>query len=310
MTVWRDWPLEFDPAAYRGRYTDLAAMSDEDLWRHWRNHGRIEGRNATVLESREDFVRLVAHDARALEIGPYTKPVLHGPNVRYADVWSSEDLVRRAAADPNVDAAGVPHIHYVTDPSSLSMIAEKFDVVLSSHVIEHQPDLVEHLRQVASVLEPHGAYMLMVPDYRFCFDHFMPETRFADVVAAHIERRTRHDVNSLLRARLLMTHNDAQRHWDGDHGEPGSFPPQLVTLSMEERVELTARQCEPGGALATEYVDCHAWHFTPQSFAAVIDDLRTAGLVDWEVARVYPTMRNTLEFWVILQRATKYFARG
>jgi len=309
--MWSSWPLEFDPAAYRGRYADLASMSDEKMRRHWRDHGRAEGRNATVLENRDDFARLVPQTARALEIGPYTKPVLRGPNVRYADVWSSEDLVRRATTDPNVDAAGVPHIHYVTDPSSLSMIDEKFDVVLSSHVIEHQPDLVEHLRQVASVLEPHGAYMLMVPDHRFCFDHFMPATRLADVVAAHIERRTRHDMNSILRARLLMTHNDAQRHWDDDHGEPGSCPdPHLATLSMRERIELTARQSEPGGALTTGYVDCHAWHFTPETFAAVIDDLRTSGLVDWDVVRVYPTMRNTLEFWAVLQRATKYFARG
>ena len=42
----------------------------------------------------------------------------------------------------------------------------------------------------------------------------------------------------------------------------------------------------------------------------MIDDLRTSGLVDWDVVRVYPTMRNTLEFWAVLQRATKYFARG
>ena len=128
--MWSSWPLEFDPAAYRGRYADLASLSDERLRRHWRDHGRAEGRNATVLDSRDDFARLVPQNARALEIGPYTKPVLRGPNVRYADVWSSEDLVRRATTDPNVDAAGVPHIHYVTDPSSLSMIDEKFDVAL------------------------------------------------------------------------------------------------------------------------------------------------------------------------------------
>ena len=311
MTVWRDWPLEFDPAAYRGRYADLATMGDEELWRHWRNHGRAEGRNATVLEGRDDFAALVPGDARALEIGPYTKPVLRGPNVRYADVWSTDELIRRATTDPNVDPAGVPVIHHVTAPSSLDVITEKFDVVLSSHVVEHQPDFIEHLEQVASVLVPGGVYMLMVPDHRYCFDHFMPESRLVDVAAAHVERRNRHDINSILRARLLMTHNDAARHWAGDHGEPGGAPdPHLASMSMRERIDLTVAQSEPGAALTTDYVDCHAWHFTPQSFHSLMSDLYAAQLTDWQIVRLYPTMRDTLEFWVVLQRATKYFARG
>ena len=109
-----------------------------------------------------------------MEIGPFGQPVdFTGEHVRYADALSTEDL-RSIAAVNGMDPARCPPIHYVVTEAPLEAIPECFATVFSSHCIEHQPDLVQHLQAVGELLEPGGSYFLIVPDKRYCFDHFRP----------------------------------------------------------------------------------------------------------------------------------------
>ena len=59
---------------------------------------------------------------------------------------------------------------------------------------------------------------MLVPDKRYCFDFSLPQSSIADVLAAYIEKRMVHSACSVLEHRALLTHNDAVRHWRGDHG--------------------------------------------------------------------------------------------
>ena len=43
------FPPEFDAAAYRSRYADLAGLRLSELKQHWRQEGRRGRRNATAL---------------------------------------------------------------------------------------------------------------------------------------------------------------------------------------------------------------------------------------------------------------------
>ena len=45
----------------------------------------------------------------------------------------------------------------------------------------------------------------------------------------------------------------------------------------------------------------HAWYFTPDSFLSIMNDLIALELVDMEVERMFPTLKNSGEFWVILR---------
>ena len=92
--------------------------------------------------------------------------------------------------------------------------------VFSSHCIEHQPDLVRHLQEVANLLEPDGAYFLLIPNKLYCFDHFIAETSVADVMLAHHLGHRVHTLASVIEHRALTTHNDPSRHWLGDHADP------------------------------------------------------------------------------------------
>ena len=291
-----DPPVSFDPQIYRSLHPDLATFTDDQLAKHYRRHGKAEGRLSHAVADRQSFINL-AGSSRALEIGPYDRPLLTGPNVRYADIFSTEQL-RDKAKQENLRPEGVPQIDWVVQPTDLSPIDQTFDVVISSHAVEHQPNLVAHLRQVSNLLNPGGRYLLLVPDYRYCFDHFKTPSTIADVLDAYCRGDGRHAPRSLVQSRLLMTHNDSVRHWNGDHGESEINPefPGVDRIGLLQ-IALDEIQNKPH-ALRNE----HAWMFHPDNFESIINDLVALELFDLHLERLYPTIYQAIEFWAILRK--------
>ncbi|QTL05184.1 hypothetical protein J5J86_07805 [Aquabacter sp. L1I39] len=296
----------FDAQIYRQENADLQAFADAALLRHYLDHGRTEGRIASRVRQRADFLALIPAEQDVLEIGPFLNPCLRKEDrkVLYFDVLDRDHLVERARALVAAGAfareqgealiARAPVIDFVHPEGDLGIIDRTFAHVLSSHCAEHQPDLVAHLQSVSRLLEPGGCYFLVLPDHRYCFDHFLAPTRLADVLAAHVEGRRLHSALEVLEHRLLTTHSDPTRHWSGDHGTPlmeASAPEQILHVLEEAR------------AAQTTYVDVHSWKFTPDGFRALAIQLEQLGLVDLTVAEVYPTLRNTLEFFAVLRKA-------
>src|SRR6185503_9123777 len=130
--------------------------------------------------------------------GPFNAPCLTGKNVRYFDVMASDALRERAKLHGMSDAR-VPHaIHYVSPTAALSSVPDTFASVLSSHAIEHSPDLVRHLKDVAALLAPGGAYYVICPDKRYCFDQTLENSTIADVLEAHLTGRQVHTLSSIV----------------------------------------------------------------------------------------------------------------
>ena len=50
-----------------------------------------------------------------------------------------------------------------------------------------------------------------------------------------------------------------------------------------------------------EYIDRHAWQFTPDSFRTILRLLNELGLVALRPVRVYNSLFPTNEFWAVLQ---------
>lgn len=285
--------IEFDATFYRTLYPDVAHLDDSSLRVHFETIGEREGRVCHRLATRQGFLDHVPATADVLEIGPFHAPSLTGANVRYFDLLEREDLRCRAIAH-SLPPEGVPHIDFSHPEGDLSGIGAKFDIVFSSHAIEHQPDLAFHLQQVSGILKPGGCYMVAVPDKRYCFDHAIAESSIADVLAAQAEERRRHTLRNLIDSRALGAHNDCTRHWAGDNGSI-DFD-QSVRLIGLARAEME----RSGGA----YIDVHAWRFTPRGFSLIHRYLRSLGLSPFCGERVFSTCRNTAEFMAILETRT------
>lgn len=282
------FPPEIDCSEYRRLHADLAHMDDEALRDHYFRHGRAEGRIANALTERQQFAGLIRPEWRALEIGPFAKPMLEGVNVVHCDVMGRDGL-RLRAQEVGLDPDKVPPIAYVVGSDGLDAIPEDFDVVLSSHSIEHQPDLVRHLQEVERRVERRqGRYFVLAPDKRYCFDRHIAPSTIADIMDAHVSGRTVHALRSVIEHRALTTHNDAVIHWKGGQPLP-AVDPTSVSAAVNEWQEA-----------AGQYLDVHAWYFTPDSFAENVGLLNRLGFTRFGVERIYPTRFGAGEFWAIL----------
>jgi ectoine hydroxylase-related dioxygenase (phytanoyl-CoA dioxygenase family)/SAM-dependent methyltransferase len=292
---WADsLPPEFDARAYRARHKDLRKLDAQELEEHYRSMGKREQRNASTIATRKAFLGLIRPTARMLEIGPFTNPQCKGANVKYFDVLPTESLRERAKFH-GLDPANCPKIDYVSESGDFQVIHERFDAALSCHVIEHQPDLIRHLQDVSRVLEPAGLYYLIVPDKRYCFDHFIGESSVAEIVAAHARSARVHDVLALIEHRAMTTHNDPARHWAGDHGEPQY---KSTPQTLRDAADLFARS-------KGRYIDVHAWQFVPESLRESLEILFDVRVSPFRVLRVYPTVEGSNEFFAVLQKTSQ-----
>jgi SAM-dependent methyltransferase len=243
--------------------------------------------------TRDAFLSRVPPDAKILEIGPFTIPSISGPNVDYFDVLSREQLLERAIRI-NYPHEQCPFIKYVSPTGDLSIVDETYDYILSSHCIEHQPDLIQHLADVNRLLRPEGRYVLVIPDKRYCMDAFLPESTLQDILQAHEEKRKIHTLRSVVEHRALRAHNKAWLHWIGKHGKkPDSLP--LIEAAMQEY-----------HAAGGSYIDVHAWQFTPDSFKDILETLLKMKLSPFSVEEIYPTRPGDFEFYVLLKRVNSF----
>jgi SAM-dependent methyltransferase len=282
------FPLEFDPDFYRSQYSNLRRMDDSALREHYEKRGRLEGRIATSAVPRDNFIKLVP-DNSVLEIGPFVKPVMRGPKVKYFDLMSRDQLIERATRT-GIVAEKVPEIDFVSPHGDLSIVDQKFFTVISSHCIEHQPDMLRHLRQVENILEDGGCYFLLIPDKRYCFDHFLPESTIAEIIEAHREGRTVHTLSNVIKCIALTAHNDPVRYWNGDAGKRPLDP---------KKIEAAIHAYDDAKG---NYLDVHSLYFTPASFRDIMATLCELRLTRLEPERVYDTPKHWNEFCAILRK--------
>jgi SAM-dependent methyltransferase len=286
------FPQALDLDYYRSVNGDLRSFADEELISHFDRCGKTEGRAGSQLSFREHFLTILSQGADTLEVGPFCGPQVRGDKVRYFDIAGREALIEMAK-QLQYPITETPVIDYVSPTGDMAVINDQFDQVFSSHCVEHQPDLVRHFSEVSRILRDGGSYFLIVPDKRFCFDHYLSESTIADVLGAHIEQRRLHYAKSVLEHRVLTTHNDPARHWQGDHGLP---------VSQQQGLDCVKGAIDHIVKNADVYLDTHAWHFTPQIFEDIVTKIYQLGLSMLKVDKIYNTPVGRFEFCAILSK--------
>ena len=237
---------------------------------------------------------------KILEIGPFANPVFRRPayNVQYADILSADQL-RLRAQDPvhGVDPNNVPdRIDHIINSQGDQFIVtdEKFDIIFSSHNLEHQPNLIGHLCEMAALATNINCkYYLIVPDKRYCFDYYQRETTLADILDAYVNKNKQ--PNSLAGIEWSLysakTHNHPVSHWQGKHGE--DITQNITADRIHEAIEF-------GKLCNTAYQDIHCSRFTPESFISIISLLSESRLIPWKIEQISDTAPNSNEFYIIL----------
>jgi hypothetical protein len=243
--------------------------------------------------NRETFSKKILDSTKGkiLEIGPLNRPLVRNSQVMYFDLLPTA-LLRDRAEFQGLDPDSVPEIHFHDEQGDLTKIDRKFSSAVSAHCLEHQPDLISHLKQVSDLLEGNDSYYwVILPDKRYCFDALLSESKISEVVQSFEMHDEKPSIWKVIEHRALTTHNDPTRHWQGDHGEPN--------LDLIDRWQRAVSEYNDSNG---DYIDVHCWQFTPKSFANLIDGLFRLGYIDFEVEEVFETPMNDLEFCVILRK--------
>jgi hypothetical protein len=249
--------------------------------------------NHVYPATRENFIELIEKQSTVLEIGPFYNPITSRSNALYFDVLDYDGLKSRAEK-LGYPVERIPTIDYVSSTGDLSIVDRLFSAAVSSHCIEHQPDLIKHLQQVGDIIEEGGYYFAIIPDKRYCFDHFIAESTVARVIETHAEEPRVHRLGSVIEHRALITHNDRGRHWRGDHSDSG------YSSSVVGRIAAALREFELSRG---SYIDVHAWQFTPNGFRDIVQKLYDLKCSPLRPLRVYNTPHGRFEFCAILQKA-------
>lgn len=286
-----EYIIDFDANFYINLHKDLKGFSDREAMAHFKEYGISEGRVCSKLAYRNDFIYNIGLSPESiLEIGPFASPCFSGDKVKYFDVLNHHQLHQRAKA-LKISESRIPElIHYIDAKGDLSIIDDTFDLIFSSHCVEHQPDLILHLADLSRLITNTGIIAFIIPDKRYCFDYFIPESDVATVISAHLERHVLHTQLNFIRHRMLTTHNNPVDHWNHNHG---------VLALNSDKFDAT---CKEWGDNIDKYIDVHAWQFTPDSFSNIINSLCELGLTDLSVTSIFNTPRNQNEFCVYLSK--------
>ena len=231
---------------------------------------------------------------KILELGAFGNPVFLrelGDDVKYLDWFSKQELIEMHASSAKQNFERLVDIDFVVkDHNFVPYISDRFNLISASHVIEHIPDLISWLNQLDELLVDGGLVCLAIPDRRYTFDYFRPETEATAVVRAYEEKLNRPSKWQIAESFYYHQKIDINELWAGK--KPQRFTPRFdlgTAIRMaEERSKV--------------YTDTHCWVFTPSSLERLIADLNDGRFIDLHIKSIEPTRKGLNEFWAILCR--------
>lgn len=291
-------------AQYRQAYDDAnghvaqgAALPDAHAW--------PAGDDGLSYEEKL-LCRLPVATGRGVEVGPLNIPVTSKSkaNVLYVDHLDTEGLREKYGSTQGIVDIDRPIVN-----NSLQETLEAdapLDYLVGSQVFEHVANPIRWLREIAAILRVGGLLSISLPDRRLTFDFLREETRPADMIAAFMEdatvpdTRCVYDHHSLTRSVNMHWANPASVYPQEIVDGRGAVKPKIITIEHMPFV----RSAKDG-----EYLDVHAWVFTPPSFLLAMAQIAADGFLPYRLHQFYPTNpkscdRGSSSFVAIMERTS------
>jgi predicted SAM-dependent methyltransferase len=238
-------------------------------------------------------------NGKGLEIGPLSRPILSKKeaNIFYADHVSTGDLRKKYKNEP-IELNDIVEVDYVLSKKNplSSLGTNTFDYVIAAHVIEHIPDVISWLYEIANILKTGKKLSLVIPDKRYTFDITRRNTFPSDIIGAYIDHHERATSASMF---------DYLSEYRKDISGLQVLQKPLYDFSKKPRrySDAQAMKLTLINAEGEEYVDSHCHVFTPYSFFEIIKSLIENNLFDFEVEKFIDTPTNDVEFYVVLKKS-------
>jgi len=266
---------------------------------HYKKYGIYEARPLRAFSREDKVFELVNKSGLGLEIGPSHNPIApkkSGFNVHILDHLNALQL-REKYKDHDVDIDKIEEVDFVWDGRPLNKLIGSencYDYIIASHVIEHIPNLIVFLQECSSLLKSDGVISLVVPDKRYCFDHFSPLTTTGDLIDAYLEKRTRPSPGQVFNHFSNAAKLSGRIAWSSSHLSNDFKLCHSMLEVIQNYLSTINESC---------YIDVHCWRFIPNSFELLMSDLLVLGHIDLVVEKIFDTVG--CEFYVTLKKVTQ-----
>lgn len=250
------------------------------------------------MNRKDKVLRHITKSGRGIEIGPCHNPVApkkKGYNVHIIDHMSKEELINKYK-DHHINLNNIEEVDFVWQGQSYAELTEKnkyYDWIIASHMVEHTPDLVGFLNDCDSILKDDGVISLVVPDKRYCFDHYRPITGISSIIDHYFQSSKIHTPGAVAEYYLNVVSKDGNISWNSSAKGEYSFVHSIDAAT--NKMKLVHNE--------NEYFDIHAWCFVPHSFRLIIHDLFSLGLIPFQEVEYFSTEDS--EFYITLGRNGK-----
>ncbi len=240
------------------------------------------------MSRRNEILKHADKDARGIELGPYFSPLASkhdGYNCLYLDVFDTQTIRRRAAADPFLSAeqaAQVESVDLVGDAVRIDELCrdagetEPFDYIISANNFEHLPNPIKFLQACGRVLKTGGFLSIVVPDKSGCLDFYRPRTSLTAWIEAFFEERERPTYAQIFEQVSMIARGA------GEEASVASFS-FVAERNLRASFEDWARKRVENDET---YFDVHCSAFTPNSFRLLLTDAYFLGLSPFIVEEV------------------------
>jgi SAM-dependent methyltransferase len=219
--------------------------------------------------------------AHGLEVGAFDFPTVPADFGR-CEIADTRDPAAQARAF-NVPVETIAPVDHVLERGRplAEQIRKRFDYVILCHVIEHVPEPIRFLNDVAALLHPGGVMLLAVPDKRRTLDWCRPSTTIEDLLERH---------HAAVTTPTLAQIMEFSRTWCDTWRD-------LAERSPRDYYAWAVEQYESGRA----DVHCNVWQ-DDELFAQLDYLVRGGFLPRMEIIAREPNARGLNEFYVALRR--------
>jgi len=247
------------------------------------------------MNRNEKVLRHINKNGHGIEIGPSHNPIApkrDGYKVHIIDHMSRKQLITKYR-DHHVNLKNIEEVDFVWRDENYSELTGKskyYDWIIASHVIEHTPDLIGFLNDCDAILKDEGVISLVIPDKRYCFDHYRPITGISKIIDNHFQKNKIHTPGTVAEYFLNVVSKDGSIAWNssitGEYNLVHSLDDALQGMNsvLNEKA----------------YIDVHAWCFVPHSFRLIIHDLFCLGFIPFQEVDFFPT--DGCEYYITLGR--------
>lgn len=240
-----------------------------------------------------------------LEISPCFFPVIeknNSYNLDYCDRISYSDLVEREKnnqyrIDNNAQVLNLD-FQWPEDQRLVDCTKKKYDLITSSHVIEHVPNYIDWLHQHYEILNVGGEVRLIIPNAHKSGEFIRRLSSASLAYEYFLEKRVKPSPSQVFDGLMSIT------EWNGKKYKKNILDYKRW-YTYEEAVRIPT-ECND------RYIDLHCWAWTAESFYDDFMLLKQCNLLPFEIVNIedgesiagYPCD----EFSVILKKVDNNFS--